>query len=110
MVIRQLIDNALKYSLPKGSITIGAKASETGVLISVVDQGPGIPEEEQSRVFEKFYRIGKERFQIKGTGMGLAVAREIVRAHGGEIGLKSTPGHGSEFHFSLPIAPKEMTQ
>ena len=109
LVIRHLIDNALKYSLPSGSIAIRAKASEGGAMISVADQGPGIPEEEQSRIFDKFYRSTKDRSQIKGTGMGLTVAREIVRAHGGEIGLKSSPGHGSEFYFSLPIAPKERT-
>lgn len=109
VVIHQLIDNALKYSLPAGAITIGAKASEGGVVISVADQGPGIPEEEQSRIFDKFYRSATERSQIKGTGMGLTVAREVLRAHGGDIWLKSSPGHGSEFYFSLPIAPKEKT-
>ncbi len=109
IVLRQLLDNAAKYSVPAGAITIGAKAGEGAVVIRVEDQGPGIPEEEQARIFEKFYRSAKERSQVKGTGMGLAIAREIVHAHGGEIGLKSSPGQGSEFYFSLPIAPQEKT-
>jgi two-component system sensor histidine kinase KdpD len=109
LVIRQLLDNALKYSLPTGSITFKATADENRVVISIADEGPGIPEAEQSRVFERFYRGAHAGSQIKGTGMGLAVAQEIVRAHGGEIGLKSSPGPGSEFYFSLPLAPKEGT-
>lgn len=109
MVLRQLIDNSLKYSLPTGSITIRATTGEGDVLFSVADEGPGIPEEEQSRIFDKFYRSVKERSQIKGTGMGLTVAREIVHAHGGDIGLRSSPGRGSEFYFSLPITLKEKT-
>lgn len=109
LVIRQLLDNALKYSLPTGSITLKATADESGVVIAIADQGPGIPQEEQSRIFDKFYRGAQGDSQTKGTGMGLAVAREIVHAHGGEINLQSSPGLGSKFYFSLPLAPKERT-
>jgi two-component system sensor histidine kinase KdpD len=109
LVIRQLLDNALKYSLPTGSITLKATTDENGVVIAIADQGPGIPQEEQSRIFDKFYRGAQGDSQTKGTGMGLAVAREVVHAHGGEIHLKSSPGLGSEFYFSLPLAPKERT-
>ena len=70
----------------------------------MTDQGPGITEDEQSRIFEKFYR-GSRGQHLKGTGMGLAIAREIVRAHGEDIWVRSSPGQGSEFCFSLPIAP-----
>ena len=106
MVIAHLIDNAVKYT-PQGSpIVMGAHASERGVIIHVTDQGPGITGDEQSRIFEKFYR-GSRGQHLKGTGMGLAIAREIVRAHGEEIWVKSSPGRGSEFFFSLPIAPEE---
>ena len=106
MVIANLIDNGVKYT-PQGSpIVIGAHASEKAVIIHVADQGPGIAREEQSRIFEKFYR-GSRGQHLKGTGMGLAIAREIVRAHGQEIWVKSSPGLGSEFFFSLPIAPLE---
>jgi len=104
MVITHLIDNAVKYSPPGSPILIGARASETGVIIHVTDQGPGITEDDQSRIFDKFYR-GSKGQHLKGTGMGLAIAREIIRAHGKEISVISNPGEGSEFSFSLPIAP-----
>src|SRR6202040_2785836 len=96
MVITHLIDNAVKYSPPGSPILIGARASETGVIIHVTDQGPGITEDDQSRIFDKFYR-GSKGQHLKGTGMGLAIAREIIRAHGKEISVRSNPGEGSEF-------------
>jgi two-component system sensor histidine kinase KdpD len=74
-------------------------------VIHVTDQGSGIAPAEQSRIFDKFYR-GSKGQQLKGTGMGLAIAREILRAHGGEIWVTSKPGEGSEFSFSLPVAPE----
>jgi len=105
MVIAHLIDNALKYS-PRGApISVGAQVSGDLVVIDVTDRGAGITEEEQSRIFDKFYRGTKER-NLKGTGMGLAIAREIIRAHGQEIWVRSKPGEGSEFSFSLPLAPR----
>lgn len=107
IVIRNLIDNALKYSSPTTPITITAEAGQEEVIIRVRDQGPGIPEAEQSRIFEKFYRSLKDRSHIKGAGMGLAIAREIVHAHGGDIRVESRPGEGSEFSFSLPVASQE---
>jgi two-component system sensor histidine kinase KdpD len=106
MVIAHLIDNALKYSTPGAPILIGARVSQASVVIYVVDRGAGITEEEQSRIFDKFYRGTKER-NLKGTGMGLAIAREIIRAHGQEIHVASKPGEGSEFSFSLPLTPAE---
>ena len=106
MVISHLIDNALKYSPPGAPILIGARVNQASVVIYVVDRGAGITEEEQSRIFDKFYRGTKER-NLKGTGMGLAIAREIIRAHGQEIHVTSKPGEGSEFSFSLPLTPAE---
>jgi len=107
MVITHLIDNALKYSPPGSPLAIGARAGEnTGenkVIVYVVDQGPGIAEDEQPRIFEKFYR-GSSEPNLTGTGMGLAIARAIIRAHGEDIWVTSKPGKGSEFAFSLPIA------
>jgi two-component system, OmpR family, sensor histidine kinase KdpD len=105
MVIAHLIDNALKYS-PRGApISIGARMSGDRAVIYVMDRGAGITEEEQSRIFDKFYRGTKEG-NLRGTGMGLAIAREILRAHGQEIWVSSKPGEGSEFSFSLPLAPR----
>lgn len=104
MVITHLLDNALKYSPTSSPISIGARLSEGNVVIYVRDRGPGIPQEEQSRIFDKFYRGTKEQ-NLKGAGMGLAIAREIIRAHGQEIQVSSKRGEGSEFSFSLPLAP-----
>jgi two-component system sensor histidine kinase KdpD len=105
MVIAHLLENAMKYSPPGSSISIGARAGDNKIIIYVKDHGPGISEEEQGRIFEKFYR-GKNERSLKGTGMGLAIAREIIRAHGEEISVTSKPGQGSEFSFTLPIAPR----
>ena len=109
MVIAHLIDNALKYSPPVSAISVRARTGENKVIISVSDQGAGITEPEQSRIFEKFYRGSKDQ-NLKGTGMGLAIAREIIRAHGEEIWVTSKPGEGSEFCFSLPIAPRSSNE
>jgi two-component system, OmpR family, sensor histidine kinase KdpD len=109
MVIAHLFDNALKYSSAGSPISISGRADESKVIIDVVDRGAGIPEEEQSRIFEKFYRSKNER-NLKGTGMGLAIAREIIHAHGEEIWVTSKSGQGSEFGFSLPIAPRSSFQ
>jgi len=103
MVITHLLENAWKYSPPGSPISISARSSEGRVMICVADQGRGIAEEEQSRIFDKFYR-GKGEQNLKGTGMGLAIAREIIDAHGEQIWVVSKPGEGSEFCFSLPIA------
>jgi two-component system sensor histidine kinase KdpD len=107
LVIRNLIDNALKYSPPGSPIIIRADADNDRVTISVADRGPGIPEVEQQLIFDKFYRAARDRNHIKGAGMGLAIAREILLAHGGDIWVKSSTPGGSEFSFSLPIASRE---
>jgi two-component system sensor histidine kinase KdpD len=104
VVLTHLLDNALKYSPPDDPITIGARLGEGRVIMYLADKGQGISEPEQAQVFEKFYR-GKNERHLQGTGMGLAIAREILRAHGEDIALTSTPGQGSEFSFGLPIAP-----
>ena len=109
MVITHLIDNALKYSPQQSPIEIGARSDGSSVIIYVNDEGAGIPEEEHLRIFDKFYR-GKSGRHLKGTGMGLAIAREIVGAHGGNIALTSRPGEGSHFWFSLPMAKQSRSE
>jgi two-component system sensor histidine kinase KdpD len=104
VVLRQLIDNAVKYSPPESPVLVSAEPSDGRVIVSVADGGPGIPEAEQTRIFEKFHRAEASHQQIPGAGMGLAIAREIVHAHGGEIWVESKPGEGSIFRFSLPAA------
>ncbi|MGA2983680.1 MAG: ATP-binding protein [Terriglobia bacterium] len=107
IVIWQLLSNALKYTPPGSPLTLCASAAETEVIVSVEDCGPGISEPEQGKVFEKFYRGKDQRERIPGTGMGLTIAREIVRAHHGRIWVESEPGKGARFSFSVPRALRE---
>jgi len=104
LTIRQLLTNALKYGDPEAPIVIRGEAADDMVTVSVKDFGPGISSKDQQRIFEKYYRAKNRADRIPGTGMGLAIARNIVEAHGGKIDVKSTPGQGSEFFFTLPIA------
>jgi two-component system sensor histidine kinase KdpD len=102
-VLVHLIQNANLYSAPDTPITIGAEEKDEFVQFSVADQGPGIGEAELSLIFDKFYRGTDQRYRVQGTGMGLPIAKAIVEAHGGTIGVISQVGHGSVFSFSLPI-------
>jgi two-component system sensor histidine kinase KdpD len=102
LTLRQLLTNALKYSNPESSIEIRASKEGDFVKISVKDHGPGIPIEERSRVFERYYRISKSAVRVPGTGLGLHIARDIVQAHGGNIWVESESNQGSEFFFTLP--------
>ena len=103
-VFSNFISNAVKHSPPGEEITVTARAEKSGrsVRFSVVDRGAGVPPIERERVFEKFYRLpGEPR---EGAGLGLAICREIVHAHDGEIGVVAGPaGRGSEFYFVLPV-------
>lgn len=101
-VIVNLLNNAIRYSSPKGKITISAKSENKFVTISIKDEGPGVSVEEQSRIFEKYVKSKSE--SAKGTGLGLAISKEFVEVQGGRIGVESTPGKGSIFYFTLPIA------
>lgn len=102
-VLMQLLENAAKYSPPEAPIHITGEVKNRMLTTSVADRGPGIDDFEQSLVFDKFYRGRNQRLQVQGTGMGLAIAKAIVEAHGGRIGVTSQLGHGSVFYFSLPI-------
>jgi two-component system sensor histidine kinase KdpD len=101
-VLVQLLENAAKYSPAGTPITISAEPAGKMVDIGVADRGPGIDDMEQSLVFEKFYRGRDQRYRVQGTGMGLAIAKAIVEAHGGTIGVTSQLGSGSVFHFTVP--------
>ncbi len=103
-VLMKLVDNANLYS-PKGQpITISAEQSGDQVTTSVSDRGPGIDEFEQGMIFDKFYRGKDQRYLIRGSGMGLPIAKAIVNAHRGNISVTSQLGSGSVFSFSLPVA------
>lgn len=107
LAIRHLLDNALKYSAPGSPLTIRVATGERGLTIDVGDKGPGIPERDQARIFEKFNRGPDTRSRVPGTGMGLTIAREIVRAHGGDIWVRSSAGQGSEFCIAVPVTSRE---
>ncbi len=102
-VLIQLLENAAKYSPPESPIRITAELKDSKLEVSVADQGAGIDDIEQGLIFDKFYRGKNQRYRVQGTGMGLAIVRAIVEAHGGKIGVTSQLGCGSVFHFILPI-------
>jgi two-component system sensor histidine kinase KdpD len=103
-VLVQLLENAAKYSPPESPIRITAELKGANLEVNVADQGAGIDDMEQSLIFDKFYRGKNQRYRVQGTGMGLAIVRAIVEAHGGKIGVTSQLGCGSVFHFVLPVA------
>ena len=103
--LTNLVDNAIKHSPAGAIVSIELQADAASARIFVEDDGPGIPEEEQERIFEPFYRLGSElRRETQGVGIGLSIAKHIVEAHGGHITVDSSPGTGSGFTIVLPIA------
>ncbi len=109
--LANLVENAAKYSPPKSRIIVRAWLERDQLLMSVTDEGPGIAPEELDRIFDKFYR-GRllHGEQNGGTGMGLAIARGIIEAHGGRIWVESKPGQGAAFIFALPVETREKTE
>lgn len=103
-VFMHLLENAGKYSPNGVSIKVTSEVKGDKVVTSIADRGPGIDSFEQALIFEKFYRGQHQRYTAPGTGMGLAIAKVIIEAHGGTIGVVSQLGSGSVFSFSLPIA------
>jgi two-component system phosphate regulon sensor histidine kinase PhoR len=98
-----LIDNAVKNSDPGTRVTVSAGRSDGGTVISVADEGYGIPAKHIPRLFERFYRVDKARSsKLGGTGLGLAIVKHIAQAHGGSVSVESTPGSGSKFTIFLP--------
>lgn len=102
-VLMHLLENAGKYSDPGTPIKVTSEVKGDRLVTSVADRGPGIDSFEQSLIFEKFYRGQNQRYTAPGTGMGLAIAKVIVEAHGGTIGVVSQLGSGSVFSFTLPL-------
>lgn len=102
-VIRQLVNNAIKYSPTASPVRIQVEFTGAELVVHVTDSGCGIPADEQQRIFERYYRGRARNMGPPGTGLGLASAKCIMEAHGGEIWVNSTPGSGSTFHISLPV-------
>jgi hypothetical protein len=103
-VFNNLVSNAVKYSPQGGEIYIGAHREDGSTLILVRDEGIGIPAEAREKIFDQFFRVDNtDRRATGGTGVGLALVREIVRAHGGRVWVTANTGRGSTFHVRLPL-------
>lgn len=106
------VTNAIKYSGPGRTIVVRVRAQDASVRMEVQDDGPGIPPEKQTQLFQEFVRVSKDRGAEAGTGLGLSIVRRIAEAHGGQVGVQSAPGQGSCFFLTLPIfksLPHERT-
>lgn len=109
--VRNLVENAIRYSPEGTKVGVGVSERNGQVKISVKDQGPGIPEDEQDRIFERFYRVDPARSrQTGGTGLGLSIVKHVMAQHGGEVSLWSVPGEGSTFTLTLPVVDEQSEQ
>jgi two-component system phosphate regulon sensor histidine kinase PhoR len=107
-VLQNLLDNAIQYTPSSGQIIVSADAADSEVVLTVSDTGIGIPQSDQPRIFERFYRVDVARSrEAGGTGLGLAIAKHLVEAHGGRLWVESEVGRGSQFHFSVPVFGNE---
>ena len=108
LMIRNLLDNAIRYTPERGTVTLSVSRDERDALISVSDNGMGIPLKSQARVFERFYRVDKDRSRDRGgTGLGLSIVKHVVELHGGHVSLDSELGEGSTFTVRLPSGTPE---
>jgi two-component system, OmpR family, sensor histidine kinase KdpD len=114
-VVRNLVDNAVKFSPATGTIDVSAARQQDAIVVTVKDDGPGVAPEYQHRVFERFFRVEREGSNVAGAGLGLAICKRFVELHGGRIELESPPGQGAAFRFTLPLGeraapPDEQTR
>jgi two-component system, NtrC family, sensor histidine kinase KinB len=109
LVLGNLLSNALKYTPSGGHVTVRVTGEKEGVCFSVADTGPGIAKEYLPKIFERFFRVPGTEGSTTGAGLGLAIAREIIQAHGGKIWVNSEAGKGSTFSFTLPFSEKGST-
>ena len=105
-----LLSNAVKFSPEGGIIKISTHQKDDQVLVEIADQGPGIPDNFKADIFERFKQVESEAHKHKGTGLGLPIAKQIVEAHGGQIGVKDNPGGGTIFWFTVPVEQEEAVQ
>ena len=109
-VLQNLLDNAIQYTPAGGQIMVSAGVTGSQVTFTVSDTGIGIPQADQPRIFERFYRVDVARSrEVGGTGLGLSIAKHLVEGHGGRIWVESDVDQGSQFHFSVPIFDSERT-
>ena len=108
-VFFNLVENALKYgeTTRPPEVTVAATVDGDDALVTVSDNGPGIPLADQPHVFERFYRVHKDRSRaVGGTGLGLSIVKHVVQAHGGQVSVHSQPGRGATFHVRIPVSQK----
>jgi signal transduction histidine kinase len=103
-VFSNMVSNAVKYSPEGGTITIRGQTRPSEIVVSVADQGPGIPAQDAPRVFDRFYRSSETARKTKGAGLGLYLAKAVIEAHGGRIWVDSSAEPGARISFSLPRA------
>jgi two-component system, OmpR family, sensor kinase len=104
-----LVENALRYTPPSGTIRLSLGREDGWAELAVVDDGPGIPAEQLPRVFDRFYRVDRARSRATGgAGLGLAIVKHIAQAHGGSVSVQSTLGLGSAFWVRLPAEPRKQ--
>ena len=99
--INNLLDNALKYTPTGGRVTLAARAESGAAVLTVTDNGPGVPEAERAAIFRRLYRLDSSRSQ-RGFGLGLSLVKAIVEAHGGTVAVEDAPGGGACFEVRLP--------
>lgn len=108
-VMQNLLDNAIKYTPESGTVIIEAEADAKQIAVHIKDTGIGIPQDEQEKMFTKFYRAtNAEKSRKVGTGLGLYIVKNIVERHGGTIGFESKVGEGTTFNFTMPLKPKAL--
>jgi signal transduction histidine kinase len=106
--VANLVDNAVKYTPAGGRVQLRARAEGLRVVLECVDDGPGVPPEDRSRIWDRLYRGDRSRSE-RGLGLGLSLVRAIAHAHGGEAAVESEPGRGARFRLVLPAAPPSLT-
>lgn len=106
-MFNNLVDNAVKYTQPGGRVEVTGDSIEEEIVVSIADTGIGIPEKKLSRIFERFYRVDKDRSKATGgTGLGLSIVRHVAENHGGRVTVESVSGEGSTFTIYLPSTPE----
>jgi signal transduction histidine kinase len=109
-VVFNLLSNAVKFTPSGGRVDVSARLTDGVVEVAVADTGAGIAEEEQELIFEEFQQArGDAGKRQEGTGLGLPLSRKFIELHGGRLWVESTPGQGSTFRFTLPVAPPEQS-
>jgi two-component system sensor histidine kinase KdpD len=101
--LANLLENAARYSSPGTPIEVAARLGAGVIEVAVIDHGPGIPADEYERVFDRFYRLGRDRGRAGGTGLGLSIVRGLIEANGGRVWAEATPGGGATFRLTVPL-------